>query len=299
MNTFLAVFGMPLFMFISGYFSHKMEASRFRSMLLGLIETFLIFQFLHILIEIFGMGHPFSLEMLIVPRWTLWYLLCMVFWRTAIQLLAGKVSPSALFWGSIVIGCFCGFVPLSTEFSFQRTFTMAPYFMLGYLVRCSEYDLNLIRRIPIVIAVLVVAVVPFLFHLSDFPFLEFMWGHKPYSVFSDYSPALLVGLRAVSYVFRIIVSVCVFRLIPYGESWLSEQGKDTLFYYLYHPFIIYVLYFVDGKVGIPTTLLPVILYAGFAVLVIWAAIKVPFFRSIPRLVSNTYASITSRGVKTA
>ena len=297
-NTSMAFFRMPAFIFLSGFFSKKTDWKRFLSWTWGVLETYLVITIIQVLPG-FLQGKEVPLEYFIIPRWTLWYLLSLCFWRLFIQLL-GDIRPA--FWllaGSVVIGALSGLVHLGLCLSLQRTFTMVPFFMLGYWCRCRNININAIRRIPAVAAVAILVILWIAnYQVKDFELLEFLRGKEDFSYFTGYSLGFLVCLRLSFYVVSVVVSACVLRLVPQKESWLSVQGRDTLYYYVYHALFIMCLVFLRrGLVELPASLIAVIVYDFAIVAAIWLLLKIPFFRTLPRLFTKIYSFVFARDKK--
>ena len=292
-NTTLSFFRMPMFIFLSGFFSKRTDWSRFGQWTSGLLETYLVFTLLQIGPGLL-MGKTIPLSYFYIPRWALWYLLSLCFWRFGIQLLSGILSPIWLLMLSIVLGCLSGFVDLGPVLSLQRTFTLAPFFMIGYCCGREKVDLNIIKRLPAAVAILALILLGYgTSKIEDFHLLQFLRGMEPFSYFEGYSPVFLSCMRLCMYLVCMLVSICVLRLIPSKESWLSVQGRDTLFYYVYHPLIIYAIVGIGKHVTLPGSLPAVLIYAVLNTLIIWVLLKIPFFRILPRIFSKTITAVIS------
>ena len=73
------LFHMPLFIFVSGRFSHIHDRHRYKRGILLLLESYLVFQTIRSSVPLL---HGESLwRCLIIPRWTLWYLVALIYWR--------------------------------------------------------------------------------------------------------------------------------------------------------------------------------------------------------------------------
>lgn len=138
--TIIYSFHMPLFVLISGYvFPFDSDIIKLKRGVLCLLETYITFHIIWITFSI-AYTNKFDLHMLINPSWTLWYLLSLIFWRSGSYLLFCKVKRTTrnitiLFITSLFFSVFVGFIPLSSEMSFQRTFVFYPYFLIGMLFR--------------------------------------------------------------------------------------------------------------------------------------------------------------------
>lgn len=88
--NFINLFHMPLFIFLSGFFSkkydlkNKEQRNKFILNELKLLETFIIFCCVHQLIRL---KHIYFTQMIIDASWSMWYLLSLFWWRLILQLI--------------------------------------------------------------------------------------------------------------------------------------------------------------------------------------------------------------------
>ncbi len=156
-NSVLSViyaFHMPLFMFVSGFFTKKKSIDQFRKGISKLIILFVIFDVLYILLDCV-LGTPITIRRLMIPSFAMWYILALIYYRVFIQFVPERVLryPAVVVIGSMVVGLMAGYIPLDSEMSFQRAFTFFPFFMLGYY--CRQYDFMIkIRQINMAFALM-------------------------------------------------------------------------------------------------------------------------------------------------
>ena len=287
-NTMMSFFRMPLFIFLSGLFTRKMEWSRFGGQLWGIIETYLVFTLI-LSVPVFLQGSNVSISLFLEPRWTLWYLMSLCLWRLWIQLFAGVLSPKWLLILSVIFGCLSGFIHLGPVLSLQRTVTLAPFFMTGYYCGRNSVDLSKVRRIPISVSLVFLSLLWIgCLMVKSFPLRQFLNGSVTYAFFDGYSPLVLTVLRLVQYALCVFSSVCVLRLIPTKESWLSVQGRNTLYYYVFHTPIILGIAALGDLINLPGSSFAILLYTSTIVFVICLLVKIPFFRAIPRIFTRLY-----------
>lgn len=294
-NTTMSFFRMPLFIYLSGFFSRLIDWSKFSKWCWGLLETYLIFTIILLIPQLFT-GEDITIGSFIEPRWPLWYLISLLSWRLVVQLFARYTSPINLFIISIVLGIASGFFHLGYNFSLQRTFTFAPFFMAGYMMGNYKYDFSHIKKIPIWLAIFVIALIWIItYNVSSFPLMLFLRGRDDFAFFTGYSLWFLAILRVIMYLICFVASACFLRLIPTKESWLSLQGKDTLYYYVYHPLFIKLISALGRYYHcLPDSLPAVILYAAIIVTAIYVLLKIPFFRFVPRLFTKSYSLVFNR-----
>ena len=132
--NWIYIFHMPLFVFISGYFSYKQESTQKNySKILSLFESFLLLQFIYIVISLL-----LNKEIkILTPWWVSWYLLSLIFWRIILQIVPSKILKNTKFViiTVFVIGIIAGFLPFGRILSIQRTLSFLPFFFMGYYMR--------------------------------------------------------------------------------------------------------------------------------------------------------------------
>ena len=221
-------FHMPLFVCISGYFSKhspKFSIGRWVSNILGI---YLIFETLHLLLNILYLNKPFSIYNYIHPDLGLWYLLSLILWRViAYAFHKLGIKPTWKMFGiSLILAIAIGFVPIGHTLSFQRTFAFYPFFILGQLVRKNEKIITLhtnyfFELLFCATAIFVSCLLP-----------RYM-PREPYILPSD---ALL---RIEQTIDALILCICLLRLSRiHWLIHLSRLGQHTLYFYLYHTLFI-------------------------------------------------------------
>lgn len=146
--SWIYLFHMPLFIIVSGYFSRKKEdVKAFRYELFCLFETFVVLHFFSIGFKLIVNGH-LNLSDLLVPGFASWYLLSLICWRFILQYIPNKWQNNyILLLLSFVVSLFAGFIPIGGVFSIQRTFSMFPFFLLGFFLKQNN-GIDKIRMKP-------------------------------------------------------------------------------------------------------------------------------------------------------
>jgi len=268
--NFIFLFHMPLFIFISGRFSQLRDRKRYLEGIGRLIETYVVFQILHIIARYFMHRGVFTLEhILVYPEMTMWYLQCLVYWRLLIYFMPqsstwSKNNVVGVIFVSFVISLLAGYLPFSREFSIQRACSYLPFFMMGFYSHRIDIR-GLLNRLPSSVAYATIAIV---FGIILFYFngsYKFLTGAIPYSASGD----LLVRLGCM--VAAMIISISVMRIAPNNKRF-AEWGKVTLFVYMYHLFFEAVLKIVVHKGYLPSGVIPIFLYSVLlTLLLVWAS----------------------------
>lgn len=227
-------FHMPVFIFISGFFSKNLEKGRNTA-----LRTFAIpFIFFNIILTILAIltGKVESFQFF-RPGWTLWYLYCMFLWRL---LLPDLVKIRNVFKISLLVGVLYGF---SSEFgaymSMARLLRFLPYFLGGYFVK-EAYLLKMrsakwkyVKAALIIAASLLIAA--FWIHENLKP--EFFWGDRSYRLLSmELFYELAFGMLSYFIGFGFVFVLMV--LAPAKRHFLTVWGERTLTIYLLHVYLI-------------------------------------------------------------
>lgn len=260
-------FHMPLFVLVSGYFSR-----RDRLKCSTIIRPLLVFQLINV-IALSILGHKFTYTYLLIPHWTLWYLLSLVSWRFILKYIPkGLLNRPYVSLGiTIIAALIIGVVfPYGRILSIQRTITFLPYFLMGYYFRTNSIKQKLWSN---TISKCLLIVICFVVILGCYPSNAsiLLRGADPYSI-QDLPAKMFLLLCTL---------VCVYSLwnLKCEVLCLAKIGKDSLFYYLYHGLIIqFFIVPVVGRFNLPTGLLGVALYFLLLLFITYLMGGIPIFR---------------------
>lgn len=265
-HTFIYSFHMPAFILISGYLFKKKESKEFWKGIGHLAVTYCFFQILYfggtMLYETDACGHltgggykalTFSglhnnIAKFYLPSSVLWFIVALAFWRIFTQYLPDhflqKISLSIIL--SIVIAIFVSFIPLGSEFAFQRTFAFYPYFLLGYSMKRKNM-LAKLYDIPLWIGVLMIAIyATIVFIVPHIPLSMLEQFHTFYDI--KWIPVLLL----ISYFWMLPLALAVIRVIP-DVSLFAKYGSQTMFFFIYHVYFVYFAHRLVYDLGWPST----------------------------------------------
>lgn len=233
-TIFTNLFYMPAFIMISGYFSKRTE-------LIKLVKTILIpyfvFQILNLVVDYFVLHKDMNFSLL-VPEFTLWYLLSLFFWRLIVEHFACMKYPVLI---AIVLSLIIGLDSNVGGFlSLSRTFYFFPFFMMGYLC-----DLKKILKYRTVIIRIITAGIIFLMILVIFftckGYSEFYFRGS--TSYEGLGQPMLLGMlfRLFCYMVAVLLSFCVAMWIPRKKNILSFLGSRTMGIYMWHGVIYRIL----------------------------------------------------------
>lgn len=243
-NT-IYTFHMPLFIFITGYFTNtKKNKLQYYDGILSLFSTYLFFQIVWCIIN-----RTFSKSSFLIPQWTLWYLLCTTYWKCLIYPLR-RANHLLLFGSSLLLSILGGFITFN-YFSIPRFFAFSPFFVLGYILRENNFDFEKLRSKYLFVFSLLLFVIFVYLLQTDLSWL--LYGKKSYYSY-DCSVYFAPLLRLCSLVCACFFSAFILAYAPKSTR-TSKYGENTLFYYLYHSFVICFLLRIMTYYHIPRNLL--------------------------------------------
>ena len=267
------LFHMPLFIFISGRFSQINDRRRYKQGIVRLVETYIVFQIIHIICRLVVNRGSFSIVNAIVyPEMTMWYLQCLIYWRLLVYLIPPSIMNQKcnVIICSFVICFIAGFLPISREFSIQRALCFSPFFFMGYYSYYFEIK-DVVKKMPSAVSLVIFV----LFFVAIYLWMNrdvsvVLSGAIPYINEGDININLLLG-RFLFVVIAILLSVAFLRITPDSKH-LSKWGRATLFVYMYHLFFEAVLKIIVQKGYLPNGFFPILLYSVLLTLfLLWSS----------------------------
>lgn len=262
--NFIYLFHMPLFVFVSGYFSKRTSYEKFKAGCFRILETFLLLQLLSF-IPLLIKG-TLTLEKIITPWWLSWYLFALLIWKSIYFIVNPKPNfHKKLLAISVILALGAGFIPqIGHPFSLSRIFVFFPFFILGTM--CNERTLNKIKSIPKVYGFLFLSIVLIGFFWIDMDFAVILWGSKSYYSISHLYMGFL--LRILFFVGAVGCSIAFYTLIPESKL-LSKLGKDTLLFYAFHGFLVLFITAIINRYKLDTNIFLLLAAAILIILVIF------------------------------
>lgn len=232
---------MPLFIFISGYFSKNFTRSSRKN-----IKTLLIPYF--VLNTLYYLYHYIFLGLnkinFLIPGWTLWYLLSLYFWRTFCKYIYRVNNKTFLFCISIVFGILINFIPYNNNvLSISRTLSFFPYFLLGFYFKKSnlEYIRSFSQKSSLIVLFILFSSVLLYFYIFNIDYkILYLTGS-----FTNYKLSYSFGVltRLLLYFISIFTIMVFLNLTQSFKLNLTNLGRKSMHYYSLH---IYVIYFLQA-----------------------------------------------------
>jgi len=238
-------FHMPVFVFLSGYFSRN-DYSQKKNIKNTLIPFFVFNSIYSLYIG--------DLNFLL-PKYIFWYLLSLFIWRTVIQ---NAKKSKRLLVISLLLAIYIGFLNEADRFlALSRTFCFFPYFLLGWIV--SEDRFARKRQIPISISVGGIVIVELFVCLAD---TYKIMPVKMYELIESYNSTLSysdVSFQIDGWILRCMVYFIGFLMIFFivnlfqkesRLSWMSKWGSRTAAILLYSGFFVKIFFYIVRKIGL-------------------------------------------------
>ena len=273
---------MPSFIFMSGMFSQIKDRKKYKKGILRIFETYAVFQLIRAVPPMLVSGNITFMSIASViggPRYTLWYLLSLVFWRLMVYFMPEKLlrdNPIRIIVGCFLISLLGGFVPIDSQFSLQRTITYLPFFFMGHYAMNIDVK-KYVAKIPPLLAVgVLLSVFMIIFFLFNTNLNIVLMGKSSYWHNANFPPLSLCLGRFIFLSSAIITGSMVMRLVMIKPVF-PEWGKITLFIYIYHSFLIQAVRFVIRHSHIPQNEWIYYVIAVFITGILICLSKVKFF----------------------
>ena len=266
---FIYIFHMPLFIFISGYLSKNFYRMK-RKAIRNLLIPYIIFNMIWYTAVYIGTRR--AMLSVLYPGWTLWYLLSLFFWRMTLKYL---IKFKHILLISFIAGVLVGLIPsIGSILSISRTIVFLPFFLLGYYT--TEEHLEKIKSFKseyAITGILVFLLVAIYIVKNDLFSYKFLYNSYSYNALEV---SLFEGtvFRIFLYFGAIIFSICVINLVPRREQFFSKIGKATMNIYVFHIYLVMLVYFFIPKWNIGLLQNILILISPFIIIFILSRKKI-------------------------
>ncbi len=232
---FIYLFHMPVFIFISGFFSKKNDSDDYyKKTISNCLIPYILFNFLY---RMMGSGGNVLTSLLgfTRPKWTLWFLVSLFLWRIFIK-------PISMFKGafylSVLLSLYVGFTELGKFLALARTFGFLPYFLAGYLI--PEAYIENVRKLKkgYALFAFAFAAVSLLVIQKTGAEISALYMSTPYK---DMSGSALPGVRLLILATGFICISGFILIASEKHSIITVMGKNSILIYLVHSGIIRVL----------------------------------------------------------
>ena len=230
---------------------------------------------------------------MIIPRWTLWYLLCLIWWRLLLYFTPTSIrnNYTVLILFSIILCLAGGWIPIDSQLSFQRTFAFFPYFIVGYIAGNNNLEIKVNKGKFFILFFLIF--IGFLYFIIPKTIISALYQNICFIRGPLSSPFINFVLRVAWLFFASVMSYCFLSIVPQKEYRWTHFGQLTLFIYMYHSVILSWRYILRDEFHLPTNLFFCILYSIIVLGIIWLMTKWNFFHWLLNPISLTMKKIKS------
>lgn len=260
-------FHMPMFVFISGYFAKcYINSDKRASVVTKMFCTFVIFQTIYYFFYNYVMLEPTEFS-LILPYWTLWYLMAMVVWLIILPYMVRFKYPLIV---AIIIGMLGGIgTEITGVFALPRVLGFLFFFILGATFDKPNFE-ERVKNVPKAVPIAVLsAVVIFIVSISDK--VNYEWFYSRFS-FSELGVTNVEGIviQSLLYLIAVTMMFCLYFIVPKNKTIFSKLGARTLYVYLLHGFVVQMFYKYDvfSRVETPLEQLALITFSVFLTFVL-------------------------------
>lgn len=257
------LFHMPLFVFVSGYFSKF----GLKNTLFKKVYPYMVFQILYCL----AAGERVQLS---APYWLMWYLFSLIVWSLFLPLF--QRFPAVSFVLSVPLCLGAGFLPVSYTLSLSHVLCFAVFFVLGvWTAQHKERFLALLKTKKAHITAVICVILALILTKLMLPFMQTNWLYYalPYAE-NGCTPLWRLAFLCIAFLWIFsLLALVPDKNIPC----ITNIGKYSLCVYLLHGFVRFwlekasVFRFSDGLnllLALALSVSAVLLFANKAIFLI-------------------------------
>ena len=226
---YIYLFHMPLFAFITGYFTKNFERAR-ETAVEKCLMPYLIFQGLYVImanvmihIGLASFNSDVFNSSILIPSSAFYYLLAVFFWKIFAKDIMKVRYPLLL---SVFLGVIISLTKMDVfHVGYGAVFSLLPFFVLGVI--CDSECISKIRRLPKWGAVIALAAgiipavyLPYAIHSVRMTYASAGFGNTEGIIY-----------RLIFYVTAVIMGAAIICLMPGKETVISNIGKASILVY--------------------------------------------------------------------
>ena len=245
--TLIYSFHMPAFIFINGLFSINVNLRKvFR---FGIL--YIVIQLIYILVVRLT-SYPWipRAHIIATPIFHVWYLLSLTYWYLfSFFVKKYRLKPILVISVSIIFALLIRYKNFNVDgnyFAYARTIVFAPYFMVGHFLTMKDIEKARVKlkkmKLLLLFLILVFLCVNFqYFGQNANEWMKMFFGYINFQQFSD-GKCIFFLKELFQYIIGIVVIIGMLGLIPNKKNSLNYLGQHTLYIFICHPIIYFVVY---------------------------------------------------------
>ena len=286
---FIYIFHMPAFIFCFGYFS-KSENSKSRESLFKLVIHYFIFNTGMMIFMYFYRGRNFQFLM---PYYSFWYLLSLIYWRIII-IYVDIENKKSIIIKTIALALINGYSKdfSNNIFSIRRTIAFFPFFLIGYLFPKDKFQI-ILNQLNSHFKKLQVCIIFIIYSLGVFFCVKkkIIYFSIDDLLMAKYKNFSSIKKRILIFIIAFFMSILLLLSLPNRKlPFLTMTGKNSLYIYLFHR--VFPIFF--RKIHGPNFPVKKIFFYGFIeTIIIMAVFGNDFFtRKFSQLINYIYFNLS-------
>jgi fucose 4-O-acetylase-like acetyltransferase len=242
--TYLVVYGfhMPLFVFMTGYFSrgYTKSIAKFRGLIPTVIAPYVVFNLLYRAELYFVKEHHFPLADWLSPQYVMWFLAALVCWRLTAPLWQHLRHPVA---ASVVIALVMGGWSMTSDGTVSRMVGLLPFFVLGLTLSPERFE-EVRRRttwwmgVPVLLGAFAAAYLWAEGSVGGAVARQLYWNVNYDKMHLSTLEGMAGRLAAMS--LAIVLGCAFLTIVPKRRTWFTDMGTRTMYVFLLHGLVIKV-----------------------------------------------------------
>ena len=237
-RNFIFLIHLPIFFFVSGYFSKIDESQPFNSFK-RLMIPFFIFCIIYWLFQKYILlDNPKTL--FVYPGYGLWFLISLFLMKMMLPIINRFRYPLV---ASFVFAIAIGFIDCNF-FGISRTFVYLPIFLVGFYYNQyvfkfqqkydSAYSLLCKRKAVLVLVALTILALIICAETFTINLISLKYAYHGFNSFEIISRAIVIGIGILS-------TLILNQLMTNREISLTQVGKNSMVVYIFHLFMVKIL----------------------------------------------------------
>ena len=235
--NFIYLFHMPLFIWISGYFSKKFKPEKILNFFLLCFSSLFIIRLLNVIV----INEPFNYNFISFSSAS-WYLFTIALYNISLPIIKNFKKQYVIAF-SVLFSLYVGYiVSVKDLFIASRTIVFYPFFLLGYYSTIEDVK-KVVKPKYFLVSLLGVITIFLLFYFfKDLYVLRGLFtGRNSYrAIFGNY---YIFGgfIRFIYYIASLITMIMIMNIVPKCKMFFSKYGARTLQIYILQMFVLFFI----------------------------------------------------------